>query len=319
MQQFKGQSGSGYKKTGWVCLQNTTDYSPFGVSLDGRTIQSDFYRFGFNGMEKDDELKGAGNSYTTELRQYDPRLGRWLSLDPLAMKYADISPYVAYVNNPILFVDSDGDSIRLAGTSKQQWNTLAFLQTLTNDKLTIKNNTVIIEKVGGANPNKELPSGTGLIIELVSHKRNVVIGQNSDGTKSAGIYENPNSFEVINYENANNGVGLDALVRIDLTQKNETTLLIEDPETGKSVWKKTARESSLAHELVHAFAYLNGQNLPKEEGGKSETYKYKNELGKSVKTTEWKEETDTVGITGNRKYTENKIRSEQGWGKRVKY
>jgi len=65
-----------------VCLQNTYDYSPFGVSLDGRTMEGDFYRRGFNGMEKDDEFKGKGNSYDFGARMYDPRVGRWLTIDP---------------------------------------------------------------------------------------------------------------------------------------------------------------------------------------------------------------------------------------------
>jgi RHS repeat-associated protein len=42
------------------------------------------YRYAYNGMERDNEVSGNGNSYTTEFRQYDPRLGRWKSLDPLA-------------------------------------------------------------------------------------------------------------------------------------------------------------------------------------------------------------------------------------------
>jgi RHS repeat-associated protein len=40
------------------------------------------YSYGFNGMETDKEVSGTGNSYTTQFRQYDPRIGRWLSLDP---------------------------------------------------------------------------------------------------------------------------------------------------------------------------------------------------------------------------------------------
>jgi RHS repeat-associated protein len=44
------------------------------------------YRFGFNTQEKDEEIKGEGNSLNFSLRVYDPRLGRWLSLDPLAEK-----------------------------------------------------------------------------------------------------------------------------------------------------------------------------------------------------------------------------------------
>ncbi len=32
-----------------------------------------------------------------------------------------------------------------------------------------------------------------------------------------------------------------------------------------------------------------------------------------------REEIETVGLKGNRKYTDSKIRKEHGWGKRVKY
>jgi RHS repeat-associated protein len=59
-------------------------------------------------MELDNEVKGNGNSYTTEFRQYDPRVGRWLSLDPLMDMFPDISPYVAFDNNPVFFIDPYG-------------------------------------------------------------------------------------------------------------------------------------------------------------------------------------------------------------------
>jgi RHS repeat-associated protein len=59
-------------------------------------------------MEKDPEVKGEGNSYTTEFRQYDPRLGRWLSLDPLMAQFPWMSPYCAFDNNPVLYVDPYG-------------------------------------------------------------------------------------------------------------------------------------------------------------------------------------------------------------------
>jgi RHS repeat-associated protein len=41
------------------------------------------YRYGFNGMEKDDEVKGSGNSLDFGSRIYDARTGRWLSVDPV--------------------------------------------------------------------------------------------------------------------------------------------------------------------------------------------------------------------------------------------
>ena len=43
-----------------VGIRTCSDYSPFGVELDGRTV-SGGYRFGFQGSEKDDEFKGDGN------------------------------------------------------------------------------------------------------------------------------------------------------------------------------------------------------------------------------------------------------------------
>ena len=94
--------------TSGVCLQNTYDYSAFGVSLDGRTMESDFYRRGFNGMEKDDEFKGKGNSYTTEFRHLDPRLGRWMTIDPLIARFPWQSSYTTFDNNPILLIDPSG-------------------------------------------------------------------------------------------------------------------------------------------------------------------------------------------------------------------
>ena len=59
-------------------------------------------------MEVDNEVKGNGNSYTTEFRQYDPRLGRWLSLDPLMAQFPSMSPYVAFDNNPVYYIDPYG-------------------------------------------------------------------------------------------------------------------------------------------------------------------------------------------------------------------
>jgi len=86
-------------------VENSLDYYSFGMLMPERNGGS-AYRYSFNGMEKDDEVKGKGNSYTTTFRQYDARLGRWLSIDPVT--HPQFSPYSAFDNNPIYYADPSG-------------------------------------------------------------------------------------------------------------------------------------------------------------------------------------------------------------------
>ena len=58
-------------------------------------------------MESDLGVKGTGNHYTTYFRQYDPRSGRWWSVDPVIHPWQ--SSYTAMDNNPVRFTDPFGD------------------------------------------------------------------------------------------------------------------------------------------------------------------------------------------------------------------
>jgi len=87
-------------REGWIVNTVCDDPNDPGIAK-GR------YRYGFNGMEMDSEVSGDGNSYTTEFRQNDPRLGgRWWSRDFIIKPWE--SPYAGYGNNPVLFVDPSG-------------------------------------------------------------------------------------------------------------------------------------------------------------------------------------------------------------------
>ncbi len=72
------------------------------------SIANTNYRYGFNGKENDNEVKGEGNQISYENRIYDPRLGRWNSLDPLQKKHQGESPYMFVGGNPLVFADPDG-------------------------------------------------------------------------------------------------------------------------------------------------------------------------------------------------------------------
>lgn len=89
---------------------SANDYSPFGAPLAGRsyTAPNTNYRFGFNGKENDDEVKGDGNQQDYGMRIYDNRLGRFLSVDILTQSYPWNSTYAFAENDVISCIDLDG-------------------------------------------------------------------------------------------------------------------------------------------------------------------------------------------------------------------
>jgi RHS repeat-associated protein len=97
--------------TRFLNVKNGLYSMPFGVELKGRNLKKNNaknYRYGYQGSEADDQLKGDGNSYTTEFRQLDPILGRWLSIDPHTARFAGESPYISMNNSPVSINDIKG-------------------------------------------------------------------------------------------------------------------------------------------------------------------------------------------------------------------
>jgi RHS repeat-associated protein len=111
------------------CFFQGLDYYPFGSLMPGRNLNASDYRFGFNGMESDDEIAGNKNSYTTHFRQYDPRIGRWLSVDPKDNIVPHLSPYNGLNNNPVLFIDVYGDSVWVYSRKLVGGGTHTFIST----------------------------------------------------------------------------------------------------------------------------------------------------------------------------------------------
>jgi RHS repeat-associated protein len=87
-----------------------TDYYPFGLEMPGRTFQSGNYRYGFNGKENDRNGSWSGNQLVQDygFRLYNPAIGRFLSVDPLANAYPWLTPFQFGANSPIWSIDIDG-------------------------------------------------------------------------------------------------------------------------------------------------------------------------------------------------------------------
>jgi RHS repeat-associated protein len=92
-------------------IVNANDYTPFGSLMTGRkySAATSKYRYGFNGKENDNDVKGVeGGQQDYGLRIYDPRIGKFLSVDPLTAGYPSWSPYPFAMNRPIDGIDLDG-------------------------------------------------------------------------------------------------------------------------------------------------------------------------------------------------------------------
>ncbi|MFY8022009.1 MAG: RHS repeat domain-containing protein [Bacteroidia bacterium] len=87
---------------------SATDYSPFGAPLASRTWNGGEYRFGFNGKENDNEIKGFANIIDFGERILDSRLGKFLTIDPLYRKFPMFSPFQFASNSPVAHIDLDG-------------------------------------------------------------------------------------------------------------------------------------------------------------------------------------------------------------------
>ncbi|MCU0392121.1 MAG: hypothetical protein MUE81_13460 [Thermoflexibacter sp.] len=84
---------------------SATDYYAFGMSMSGRSWQSDSYRYGFNGKEKSE----GDDFYDFEARSYYEKIGRFTSVDAKFKVFPNVSPYVYALNNPIILIDDDGN------------------------------------------------------------------------------------------------------------------------------------------------------------------------------------------------------------------
>jgi RHS repeat-associated protein len=90
-------------------IREENNYYPFGLKHKGynNAQTGKDHKYGFGNKEEQDEL-GLGWIDITA-RNYDPALGRWMNLDPLAELMRRHSPYNYAFDNPVYFIDADGN------------------------------------------------------------------------------------------------------------------------------------------------------------------------------------------------------------------
>jgi RHS repeat-associated protein len=115
-----------------------SDYYPFGMQMPGRNGSTGDYRYGFQGQESDDEVKGAGNSVNYKYRMHDPRIGRFFAVDPLAYKYPYYSPYAFSGNRVIDAVEEEGLQPRIVTVGRVQVSFRGHHKTTGNSPIGIR-------------------------------------------------------------------------------------------------------------------------------------------------------------------------------------
>lgn len=188
-------------------VQNAFDYYAFGMVMPDRKFTGPAYRFGFNGKEMDNEAKGFAAQYDYGFRIYDPRLGRFLSVDPLFKSYPWYTPYQFAGNKPIIAIDLDGlEDMELigywsdpnlrrkaAGLANTDPKALGVLQQ-TNWNTVVSGIEDIVRK--HFDPNRNLDQNGA---DKVYNELNIFLGSDAV-TKYVSVvdYENKGSIDILN-------------------------------------------------------------------------------------------------------------------------
>jgi RHS repeat-associated protein len=100
------------------------NFYPFGMKQKGYNGNvsslgnSTANKFKYNGIELEEAF--GLNLYEMEVRQYDPIIGRWTTMDPIT--HHSISPYAAFDNNPVFWADPSGAN-SVQDLIDEAWNT----------------------------------------------------------------------------------------------------------------------------------------------------------------------------------------------------
>jgi RHS repeat-associated protein len=184
-------------------VSQANDYFPFGMSFESTlpnpVIRANYNKLKYNGKEEQ-EMPGKWLDYGA--RFYDAQLGRWHGIDNKAEKYYFTNPYTYALNNPIVFIDPDGNEVIAHGKVAQR-NILNTLPSNVRSSVKFKKDgtmTIRSSKAVRASTSGNLRSlqtlnnsDTKYHFKVTSEytdgngKTNKLVGDNDNGTKGVTL------------------------------------------------------------------------------------------------------------------------------------
>jgi RHS repeat-associated protein len=292
-----------------------THYDPWGLELAGIGYVSDGkleHKFTYNGKEKQDQFGLGWLDYGA--RNYQADIGRFTKVDRFAHKYFALTPYQYGGNNPISFVDLNGDSLWINFGNNQR--VLYYNGQLQNaDGTEYRGRGVKVKKdgslkitnwylksaVNALNTIRGTETGKDLISTLQGSQNSFTIkeGMNRfDPGEDGGPYKygnNAGAYQVLDDKKFIVG-------GLPFTQIGSGGIIYWDPASRPlsmttSGLQQTSPIITLAHEMGHGydanFGYLDRRRVQGDDGGYEERTEYRasyfenrirNELGIPYKT-----------------------------------
>jgi RHS repeat-associated protein len=248
------------------------------------------YPSGFNGKENDNEIKGVGNQQDYGMRTYDPRLGKFLSVDPLTKDYPWYTPYQFAGNKPIWAVDLDGEE--------------EFLHT---DYFTINNQLLgtKIQIIGAYGMSK---SGNGqLDVQTVHYQRATI---DANGKVSSVNYT---GSMIGSYANCTNAFAT-VLERNIVTGRNESGSIINSPIVNGTINIRTVDPSGVNPSTVSPAVSISSpilfENKKQDGNGKGIPTAVKSNVfstasGSSISEPSSQQTFYFLNSSGNQRFTPN--------------